>query len=73
MTDVSKSSFYFSGENVVSEQEDEAEAGGPGSAPGLPSACPGHAAVTSALSAPRPVGTAPLSIAASAPQCDPAG
>lgn len=60
---------------MVSEQEDEAEAGGPGPAPGLPSACPCHPAAASALSAPRPEWTAPrlLPAAATAPQCAPAG
>lgn len=75
ITDVSKFSFCFSGENVVSEQEDEAEAGGPGSAPGLPFARPGHAAAASARSAPRPEWTVPRPVpaAATAPQRAPAG
>lgn len=61
------------GQNVVPKQEDEAEAGGPGSASRL-SLCPGGSAAASAVSAPRAGWTAPrqqqrlLSAAAAAPQ-----
>lgn len=66
--------LYLPGENVVPKQEDEAEAGGPGSASRV-SVCPGR----SAVSAPRPEWTAPrqrqrlLPAAAAAPQDGPAG
>ena len=52
----SKCLLWFSVENVVSEQEDETEARGAGSAP---SACFGHATAAAAVSAPRLEWTAP--------------
>ena len=72
ITNVSKCLLCSSGENVVSEQEDETEARVAGSAP---SACLGHATAAAALSAPRLEWTAPRPspAAAAAPQCAPAG
>lgn len=66
----------FSGENVVSEQKDEAETGGPGSAPRL-SVGPGRSAAASVVSAPRPEWTVPCqerllpAAAAAAPRSGP--